>query len=188
MMYTQRRVHVPERYHERIKAAVTQDRPLAVKLDLSSEEGNDVVLLTPGQLIKIERAMRAGKKVLTVRMSRKQVHANVKVEGGFLGTLLSLASKFLPTLLGGLATGLISAGVEKAVSSKGGNGLYLGKRGYGTAKIDLVEGGGLLMSPVDNEKYNGLYLKHDGQIFEGKGLLLGANSPFKNIPILGMIL
>ena len=175
---------MPERYHERIKAAVTQDRPLAVKLDLTTD-GEDLVLLTPGQIIKIERAMRDGKKVMTVRMSRRQVQANVKVEGGFLATLLSLASKFLPTLLGGLATGLLSAGVEKAV---GGNGLYLGKKGYGTAKIDMMEGGGLQITPVETEKYNGLYLKHDGQVFEGKGFLLGKNSPFRNIPILGLIL
>ena len=183
-MYTPQKIHVPEKYHERIKAAVTQDRPLAVKLDLTTD-GEDLVLLTPGQIIKINRAMRDGKKVLTVRMSRKQVQANVKVEGGFLSMLLRLASKALPTLLGGLATGLLSAGVEKAV---GGNGLYLGKRGYGTAKIDLIEGGGLQMTPVDTEKYNGLYLKDGGQVFEGKGLLLGKNSPFRNIPILGLIL
>ena len=87
-MYTQRKVHVHEKYHERIKSAVTQDRPLGVKLNLT-KDGDDVILLTPGQLIKIERAIRAGKKVLTIRMSRKQVQANVKVEGGFLGTLLS---------------------------------------------------------------------------------------------------
>ena len=60
-MYTPQRVHVPERYHERIKTAITQDRPLAVKLDLTAD-GEDLVLLTPGQIIKIERAMEAGKK------------------------------------------------------------------------------------------------------------------------------
>ena len=183
-MYTPQRVHVPERYHERIKTAITQDSPLPVKLDLTAG-GEDLVLLTPGQIIKIERAIQAGKKVMTVRMSRRQVRANVKVEGGFLSMLLRLASKALPTLLGGLATGLLSAGVEKAV---GGNGLYLGKRGYGTAKVDLMEGGGLQMTPVETEKHNGLYLKHDGQVYEGKGFLLGKNSPFKNIPILGLIL
>ena len=59
-------------------------------------------------------------------MSRKQVRTSVKIEGGFLGTLLSLASRALPTLLGGLATGLISGGVERAIK---GNGLFLGKRG-----------------------------------------------------------
>ena len=41
------------------------------------------------------------------------------------------------------------AGVEKAVSGKG---LFLGKRGYGTAKIVFVDGGGLLMRPVETEK------------------------------------
>lgn len=84
-MYTELKVHVPEKYHERIKAAVTQDRPLAIKLDLTSE-GNDTILMTPGQLQKIKRAKSAGKKVLTIRMSRKQVKQNVKFEGGFLCT------------------------------------------------------------------------------------------------------
>ena len=80
--------------------------------------------------------------------------------------LLRLPSKALPTLLGGLATGLLSAGVEKAI---GGNGLYLGKRGYGTAKIDLMEEGGLQITPVETENRHRLYLKNDGQVFEGKG-------------------
>ena len=137
-------------------------------------------------MIKIERAIRAGKKVLTIWMSRKQVCANVKVEGDFLGTLLFLVSRVLPTLFGGLATGLISGGVERAI--KGGNGLYLGKKGYGTAQVNIVDGNGLMLSPVETEKRNGLYLKHDGQIFEGKGILLGPNSPFKNIPLLNLIL
>ena len=57
-MYTQRNVHVPEKYHARIQAAVTQDRPLPVKLNLIAE-GGDAVLLTPGQVLKIERAVRA---------------------------------------------------------------------------------------------------------------------------------
>ena len=184
MMYTTKKVHVPEKYHERIRAAVTQDKPLPVKIDLTSD-GDDVIALTPGQLVKIERAMAAGKKVTTIRMSRKQVRANVKVEGGFLSTLLRLATKFLPTLLGGLATGLVSAGVEKAV--KGGNGLYLGKKGHGTVQVDIVDGGGAILTPCEYEGRNGLYFRHNGQVFEGKGLLLGENSPFKNVPILGLL-
>ena len=35
---------------------------------------------------------------------------------------------------------------------------------------------------------DGLYLRHPGSgIFVGEGLILGKNSPFKNIPILGSI-
>ena len=36
---------------------------------------------------------------------------------------------------------------------------------------------------------DGLYLRRPGSgIFDGEGLILGRNSPFKNIPILGWIL
>ena len=111
---------------------------------------------------------------------------NVKVKGGFLRMLMNLAKKALPVLLGGIATGALSGAVEKAVS---GNGLFLGKRGYGTAKIDFIkDSDGIVLTPVKEEKYNGLYLKHDGQVYEGKGLLLGPKSPFRNIPVLGLIL
>ena len=74
-------------------------------------------------------------------MSGKQVKANVKFEGGFLSVLMKLATNALPTLLGGLATGLISSGVKKAVK---GNVPFLGKRGYGTARIDFTDGKGVL--------------------------------------------
>ena len=51
-MYSQLKVHVPERYHEKIKAAVTKDYPVSIKIDLT-KDGEQVVLLTPGQLLKI---------------------------------------------------------------------------------------------------------------------------------------
>ena len=34
---------------------------------------------------------------------------------------------------------------------------------------------------------NGLYLMKQGGLYNGRGLILGPNSSFKNIPILGMI-
>ena len=98
--------------------------------------------------------------------------------------LMRLATKALPTLLSGLATGVISSGVEKAI---GENGLFLGRRGWGTAKVD-VNGNGITLRPVQDENMHGLYFRHDGHIFQGKGLLFGSNSPFKDIPILGLLL
>ena len=35
---------------------------------------------------------------------------------------------------------------------------------------------------------DGLYLKKQGKVYDGSGLLLGPNSLFKNIRILGMLL
>lgn len=183
-MYTPRKVHVPEEFHEKIKSMVTRDKPMNIKIDLL-REGDDTLLLTPGQLIKIERAISSGKKAILLRFSRKQVRSNVRHEGGFLGMLAALAARVLPTLLGGLATGLISGGVEKAISGKG---LYLSKRGHGCAQIHLVEGGGIYLTPQQDEGYDGLYCKHGDAVYSGNGLLLGPNSPFKNIPILGLIL
>ena len=50
--------------------------------------------------------------------------ANIQHRGGFLGLLADLAAKALSILLGGLATGLVSGAVEKAV---GVNGHYFHK-------------------------------------------------------------
>ena len=35
---------------------------------------------------------------------------------------------------------------------------------------------------------NGLYLRRGGDIYHGEGLILGKNSPFRNIPVLGWLL
>ena len=58
---------------------------------------------------------------MNLRMSKLQLKHNTKFEGVFLSMLLRLATKALPVLLGGIATGALSGAVEKAVS---GNGLF----------------------------------------------------------------
>ena len=181
-MYSPRKVHVPERYHEKIKMAVTHDRPLSVKINLQATPEHDV-MLTPGQIIKIERACAAGKKVMSIRMSRRQLQANLKFEGGFLSLLAGLATKILPTLLGGIASGVLGHTVQKAM----GDGLYLSKHGRGCAKVDIHKDG-ITLRPAEQDKFHGLYYKNDNQIFSGKGILLGKDSPFKGIPLLGLIL
>ena len=60
----------------------------------------------------------------------------------------------------------------------GGNGLYLHKLGH-CIKIDPVRGNGLyLTSHKSLSGVNG----------DGFGLILGPNGPFKNIPILNLLL
>ena len=71
-MYNGINVLVPEKFHERIKGAVTQDRALGVKIKLYGEP-NASIWVTPGQLLKIQKGVIAGKKSLTIRMSLKQV-------------------------------------------------------------------------------------------------------------------
>ena len=99
--------------------------------------------------------------------------------------LAGLAAKPLPVLLGGLTTGLISGGIEKAI---GGNGLYLHKSGH-CVKVEPVKG--LYLTPhsrLAGVSGDGLYLKRGSSIYNGEGLLLGKKSPLKNIPILNLLL
>jgi len=55
-----------------------------------------------------------------------------------------------------------------------------------------TDGKRLLLEPVKGKVLakmgDGLHLKKQGKVNDGSGLLLGPNSPFKNIPILGMLL
>ena len=137
----------------------------------------------------MRNAKNEGKKTIILRFSRKQVRANVEHEGGFLSAIMSIASKVLPTLLTSLASGLIGGLAEKAIT-KSGSGLFLGKRGRGVSEIHLVEGGGLYLSPLfypEEEDYDGLWMK-DGNHTYGAGLILGKDSPFRNLPLLGWLL
>ena len=51
---------------------------------------------------------------------------------------------------------------------------------------------GLYLCPTSGKEFetvgNDLYLMKHGGLYDGRGLILGPNSPFKNIPIHGMIL
>ena len=185
-MYKEVKVHIPKEFHEKLKSLLVQDRPLSVKIGLI--DGEDLLLLTPGQIIKMENAKKLGKKTIIFRFSRKQIRANIKHEGGFLTALMSMATKVLPTLLTGLASGVIGGLAEKAISK--GSGLYLGKRGRGVSQIHLVEGGGLYLSPLfyPKEYHDGLYMTHEDKMYKGSGLILGKDSPFRNIPVLGWLL
>ena len=55
-----------------------------------------------------------------------------------------------------------------------------------------TDGKGLHLWPASGKGFetvgNGLYLVKQCGLYDGRGLMLGPNSPFKNIPILGMIL
>ena len=185
--------------HEKLKDAAENGKSVSMRVNIGKKAGRHTFLLTHSQRNRLDRAKLMKKANVVIKLSRKQIKANAEHRGGFIGTLLGLASKVLPTLLGGLATGLISGGIEKAVTGRGlqssssssGNGLYLYKSGRGT-KITPIKGGGARLMPTRKKlkgvEGDGLFLKHGSRIHDGRGLLLGKNSPFKNIPLLGLLL
>ena len=92
--------------------------------------------------------------------------------------------------LSGLTTGLLSGGINKAISGSGssGDGLYLHKHDK-CYRVQKYKGNGLSLAPhpcfVEGD---GLFLKHGEDISDGAGLLMGNNSPVKTIPVLGWLL
>ena len=119
------------------------------------------VNISDSQKQKLKKALTSGRE-LTIRLT----------------IWSALASRLLPAL-----------GVG-ALSSLAGDGLYIKKGGhvceletYGKRVLLKPESGKMFMKLGD-----GLYLKKEGRLYDGRGLLLGPNSPFRNIPILGMLL
>ena len=191
--YYEHRVSISNGQRDKIRKAIESRTGVTIKLANSDLIGDDLIALTKAQTLRLQKAL-ATDKGITIKMSKTQVRKNLKVEGGFLGMLAGLAARALPFLaksilpaLGiGALTGVANAGVSKAL----GNGLYL-KKGGNTMRVE-TDGKGLYLSPASGaglKKYgDGLYLSQDSGIVEGSGILLGPNSPLKNVPILGWLL
>ena len=192
--YINVKVKISEWQKEKLQHALNANCPtISIRLNHEDLKGNDILAITRSQAKKLAKAHEDGKGI-TIRMSSKQLKHNIKVEGSFLGLLAGLAARALPMLpktvlpaLGvGALSGLASSGVQKAM----GSGLYLKKEGM-VSQVE-TDGEGLYLKPYKGKALkdygDGLYLKQGGQLYDGKGLLLGPNSPFGNIPILGAIL
>src|SRR6218665_4138611 len=103
-----------------------------------------------------------------------------------------LVSKLWPSLATEALAGIGTAAESKLVDKLSGGTIYV-KRGGRDYKIVPYGQGLYLKSWTGNGSRSigdGLYMKTDsGQFIKtGKGLTLGENSPFKNIPIPGWIL
>ena len=179
-------VNISDSQKKKLRKALEAGCELSLRLLHSDLVGNNTIALTHSQLNRLQKAYESWKGI-TIRMTKRQVAHNKKIEGGFLSLLAGLASKVLPALGIGALTGLASTGVQKLVE----NGLYVKKDGC-VCDVE-TDGKRLLLEPVSSKKSftklgDELYLKKEGKLYDGRGLLLGPNSPFKNVPILGMLL
>ena len=186
-------VTISDGQNNKIKNAIKNGTEVSIKLSNSDLIGEHKLLLTKSQTTKINKAIDKGTGV-TIKLSKTQVKKNTQYEGGFLSALAGLAASVLPviarTVLPALATGALSGLTNSLTQKAVGKGLYL-KKGGCVCQIE-TDGSGLYLAPANSKslaKYgDGLYLKQGGEMYDGRGLLLGPNSPFKSIPILGMIL
>ena len=200
--YVNVKVRISENQRKKLKAALEkgQDNMTIQISHADLNAGEDVLALTHRQFNRLKKVYSNGKG-MRITMGPAQIKHNLTIEGGFLGMLAGLAARALPFIaktvlpnLGiGALSGLANAGVQKLVGNglkSFGDGLYL-KKGGCVCRVG-TDGKGLYLDPMKGDGLklfgNGLYLKQDGKIMDGKGLLLGPNSPFKHIPILGMLL
>jgi hypothetical protein len=195
--YTNRKINVSKGQMDKIKKAVQAGTGVSIRLTHADIRGKHVLALTQAQINKMDKAYHDGKGI-TLKMSKSQVKYNTKVEGGFIGALLPLLatagnfilSNVLPSLAKGALSGLGSAAATKAFDKITGSGVLYVKKKDIAYKV-VPAGQGLYLSPWQKGNTvaaSGLYMKSGSGYVNGKGLLLGPNSPFQNIPILGMIL
>ena len=167
-------VHVPHSTHDNLMKAVTKSGPVSVKIDLTGVP-QDKIYVTSGQVKKIEDAVAKGRKHLTLRFGARQARHNIKSEGGFLGSILSAAARYLPAIIAG-----ISAGAQEY--HKEGSGMFFGRRDR-TYQV-RNSGEGLLITPAKHSKLRGFYVRHAGHVYKGEGLLHGL---FGQVPILNLL-
>jgi len=190
-------VNISENQKRNLKWAIESKGPVSIRLGYEDLEGNDILALTNSQVNRMTKAYENGKGIM-IKMSKRQVEHNKTIEGGFLGFLAGLAAKalpflaktVLPTLVTGALPGVGSALAQKATNKAMGNGLNL-KKGSNIARVQ-TDGRGLYLKPYKGSGLgmvgDGLYLKHGGQVVSSHGLLLGPNSPLKNVPVLSWLL
>ena len=189
-------MNVSENQVNTLKDAIRLKRGATLCFPKGGIRGDHVLLLTPVQINRLDKA-QAERRRVHIRMSARQVAKNVSYTEGFFAALATLiaralpfASRVLPTIMSELATGLLSGGVHKAISGNGalGDGLYLHKHDK-CYRVQKLKGNGLYLAPHPRfVERDGLFLKHGNDISDGAGLLMGKNSPFKNITFLGWLL
>ena len=204
--YAKVKVNISEGQKEKIKRAAQVGTGVSIRLSHGDITGEHVLALNQRQINKLTKAYQNGTGV-TIKMGKKQLEDNARVEGGFIGAILPflatagkfLLSSVLPSLATGALTGLGSAAGSKIVDKISGSsishpisgsGVLYVKKGGICCKI-VPAGEGLFLSPWKKGisiSGSGLFMKRGTGYVSGEGLILGPNSPFKNIPILGMLL
>ena len=74
-MYTSAKVTVFDDQHDKLKNAIAHQKSISIKLNSGSDHA---LLLTRGQIARIERSKMIGKRQVTLHLSKRQVQANVQ--------------------------------------------------------------------------------------------------------------
>ena len=120
-MYVQYKVNASENQVDTLKYVIRLKKGVTLCFPKGGIRGDHAWLLT-------NQSIGLGTSEREIRLSARQVAKNVSYTGG-LSRALPFVARALPTILSGLTTGLLSGGINKAISGSGasGDGLYLHK-------------------------------------------------------------
>ena len=152
-------MRISEEQKDKLKKAFESNcESIAVGLTSTDLNGEDVIAITKPQLSRLMKVYET-KKCMAIKMSRRQMDYNMKIEGGLLPTLAGLIPFLTGTVLPALGVGALSS-VQKQFR----NGLNL-KKGGRVCQINTDEKGlylGSTSSKGFETVWNGLYLMKQG--------------------------
>ena len=131
-MHIQYKLNVSENQVDTLKDAIRLKKGVTLCFPKGGVRGDHVLLLTPAQINRFDKGQVEGRRV-QIRLTARKMPKNVSYTGGFIGMSAShaaraipFAARVLPIILPGLTTGLLSGGINKAISGSGaaGDGLY----------------------------------------------------------------
>ena len=183
--YTNVKVRISEGKEGKIKKAFESNcKSITIRLTFSDLHGEDVIAITTSQLYLAYEE----KKGMTIKF---QKHIGIQHENRrriftSVGRIDSIPNRNCFTRI--RSWGFIRTGKHGSTKLIG-NGMYF-KKGSGVCRIE-TDGEGLYLGPTSAKEFetvgNGFYLMKQGELYDGRGLISSPNSPFKNIPIPGMI-
>ena len=113
--YTNVKVRLSKGQKDKLRKAFESNcESIAFRLTSSDLNGEDVIAITKSQLGRLVKAYETNKG-MTIKMSRRQLAYNMKIEGGFLPMLAGLISFLTGTVLPALGVGAFS-GLARQVS------------------------------------------------------------------------
>ena len=184
--YTYVKVRMSKGEKDKLKKAFESNcESIAIRLRSTDLNGEDVIAITKSQLGRLKKAYEENKG-MTIIMSRRQLAYNMKIEGGFLPMLAGFIPYLTGTVVPALGVGALSGPAGSGVKKLIGNGLYL-KNGGRLCHIETDESG-LYLGHASGKGFetvgNSLYMMKRGGLYDGRGLIVGPNSPFKKSPFL----
>ena len=175
MLYKPTKVVVACAQRDRLKSQI-ELKSLPIKINLKDITPADTLLLTRGQISRLEKAKELGqRKYKTIRMCRKQIEKNRLYHGGFLNLLNKQVDDF----------GSNNTKLEPFIDEKD-DGIYLVKQGH-SMKVYPVQDNGLYLkedsTPTNKFQEDGVFIKRGNVIESASKIVFN-----QNLPILEYIL